>query len=389
MTTTAMTTTAGKSELSALLNQSQARFAEVAPKWMSVERLVRLMLAARGRSPAIAECTATSVLAFCMRCAETGLEPIGAGGAWPVPYRNKNGTREIQFIPDWRGLIFLAKQSGAIKHAYGDVVRQGDVIEYVKGDSPSLTHKPSLTGGGDIIGAYCVAILPDGEKHIEYMPAVELDSIRRRSKACNDGPWVTDYAAMCIKTVVKRAMKPFASSPRMQTAIDLDNQATGLLSLQDRVPIAEPREVGAPSAPHPSSAPAEAVEPDPAPGGGDDTPKEGSEAPAPTGAAPTSDIPTTVITGVIEDYKRKQVGKRWRTAILVGGEWYSTLDRDLGNEAVVLKGKRVDLEWEYDESGKYRNFTGVIGVIEADNGPDSGAGIPPANPSMTDDLPWK
>ena len=227
----------------ALIESAQSKFREVAQKWLSVERLVRLAIAARNRNPRLAECSSDSFLLFCMRCAETGLEPVGAGGAWPVPFFNsKTSQREVQFIPDWRGLIQLAKKTGQIKHAYGEIVCERDDVAYQKGDTPKLDHKPALKNRGDVIGAYCIVILPDDNKHIEYMSFEEIEDIRGRSKAAQDGPWVTDWGQMAIKTVVKRALKPFAGSPEMQTAIEYDNQAVGLLP-QEREPIADPQPI--------------------------------------------------------------------------------------------------------------------------------------------------
>lgn len=233
-------------DLKSLIESAQSRFAEVAPKWLSVERLVRLALAARSRNPKLADCTADSFLLFCMRCAETGLEPIGAGGAWPVPFfNNKTNSMEVQFIPDWRGLIQLAKKTGQITHAYAEVVKEGDEIKIQKGDNPSCTHIIATKGRRDTIGAYCIVTLPDGTKHIEWMDIEDLDSIQERSKAKDFGPWKTDTDEMRKKTAVRRALKPFSSSPEMQTAIEYDNQATGLLT-QDREPIAEPKEIKKP-----------------------------------------------------------------------------------------------------------------------------------------------
>lgn len=231
------------SDIKLLMNAALSSFNEVAPKWLSVDRLVKLALAARSRTPALAECTSESFLLFCMRCAETGLEPIGAGGVWPVPYFNKKiNKKEVQFIPDWRGLIQLAKKTGQIKHAYGEIVCAGDIIDYQKGDNPTLIHKPALQERGEMIGAYCVVYLPDGMKHIEYMSYDEIENIRQRSKAKDNGPWVTDFSQMAIKTVVKRALKPFAGSPEMLTAIEYDNQVTGL-NVPDHSPIAEPQSI--------------------------------------------------------------------------------------------------------------------------------------------------
>jgi recombination protein RecT len=230
-------------DLKAMIEQSQSKFAEVAPKWLSVERLIRLALAARSRNPKLAECTAESFLLFCMRCAETGLEPIGAGGAWPVPYFNgKTKQTEVQFIPDWRGLIQLAKKTEQIKHAYAEVVKEGDEISIRKGDDPSCHHVIATKGRGQTIGAYCIVTLPDDSKHIEWMDMEDLNSIQERSKAKDTGPWKTDPDEMRKKTVVRRALKPFASSPEMQTAIEYDNQAIGF-TVPDHTPIADPQEI--------------------------------------------------------------------------------------------------------------------------------------------------
>lgn len=226
--------------LNALILGAESKLKQVAPQWLSVERLTRLALLARSRNPALAECTADSFLSFCMRCAETGLEPVGAGGAWPVPYRNKNGTREVQFIPDWRGLIWLAKQSNMIRHAYGAVVKENDTFSIEQGDTPKCTHIPALKNRGETIGAYCVVILPDGSKHVEWMNSEELDAIRGRSKAKDSGPWVTDRDAMYIKTVVKRGLKPFAGSPQLHTAIEYDDEVTGLKHVEGRSRVSMP-----------------------------------------------------------------------------------------------------------------------------------------------------
>lgn len=238
-----------KDELRGFLNEPEImeRLGEVAPKWMKPDRLVRLMLAARSRTPKIAQCSKDSILLFLMRCAETGLEPIGAGGAHAVPYWNSKGNNgegclDLQFIPDYRGLIQLAKKTGQIKHAYAHLVREGDQFDYQLGDEPKLVHKPAQKQG-EVIGAYCIVILPDNTKHIEYMPKEEVEAIRLRSKAAENGPWKTDPGEMAKKTVTRRGLKPFMGSPEMLAAVEYDNMATGL-KIVDLSPIAAPRAIG-------------------------------------------------------------------------------------------------------------------------------------------------
>jgi recombinational DNA repair protein RecT len=286
-----------------------------------------------------------------MRCAETGLEPIGAGGAWPVPFRNKHTeTREVQFIPDWRGLINLAKRTGQITHAYGEIVCEGDEIDYAKGDHPHLTHKPALCHRGEPIGVYCVVVLPDDSRHIEYMDKEEIDSIRNRSKASDKGPWVTDWGQMAIKTVVKRALKPFAGSPEMQTAINLDNEAVGLALPEAPTPVEMPRRIEA------------------------ETPGPLVETPTPPAPQERTIVPEDgqqIITGTYDRVTPKtgenKQGPWQKWAVRIDGEYYSTFSETLAGELEMLVDQPVVLTYKAD--GKYRTAMSVLPVVSDDEPP--------------------
>lgn len=222
-----------------LMELSRAKLAEVAPKYMSVDRLVRLMLLACGKSPKILACTPESILQFSMKCAETGLEPIGPGGCWPIPY----GTT-LTFIPDYRGLVHCAIRAEAIKGAFAEVVRAADAFDYELGLNPSLTHKPARGDRGELEAAYCVFELPDGSKRFTVMDGSEIRAIRARSRASSSGPWVTDEAEMWKKTVIRRAMKPFAGmSAALDAAIESDDDATGVVN---REPVQMPKAIDEP-----------------------------------------------------------------------------------------------------------------------------------------------
>ncbi len=216
--------------LALALEKGIEKFRQVAPKYMNVERLTRLMLAARSRNPKIAKCSVESVLLFTMRCAETGLEPIGPGGAWPVPFENrKNNTCELTFIPDYRGLIGLAKKNGDVQDVLYYPVYANDEFELEYGMNPNVIHKPFIgKERGELEGVYAIVVTPEGSKIPTWMNKDDIDSIRSRSKASGFGPWKTDYEAMALKTVIRRALKPFARSPQLQTAMEYDNEATGI-----------------------------------------------------------------------------------------------------------------------------------------------------------------
>jgi recombination protein RecT len=56
------------------------------------------------------------------------------------------------------------------------------------------------------------------------MAISEVESIRRRSRAGNSGPWQTDYAEMAKKTVLRRTLKLAPCSPELQRALYLDER---------------------------------------------------------------------------------------------------------------------------------------------------------------------
>ena len=92
----------------------------------------------------------------------------------------------------------LARRSGTVRQIEARLVYDCDVFSIELGLTPSIRHIPDLEGQDDakVVYAYAVATLTDGAKQFEYMTRKELDAIRRRSKAGNNGPWVTDEGEM-------------------------------------------------------------------------------------------------------------------------------------------------------------------------------------------------
>lgn len=206
------------------------------------ERFIAVSLQAITRSPRLLECTPASIIKALRDAAELGLEPSGLmGSAYLVPYRNKrSGRYEAQLIPGYRGLIDLARRSGEVRTIEAHVVRERDTFDYSFGSDQYLTHKPYLnrTGetddagkpidAGKYIGAYAFARLTTGEFQFDVMDLPQIEAVRRRSKAADDGPWVTDTAEMMRKTPTRRLLKylPLSVVP-LQRALELEDIAEG------------------------------------------------------------------------------------------------------------------------------------------------------------------
>ncbi|MBX7450395.1 recombinase RecT [Mycolicibacterium sp. 3033] len=158
-----------------------------------------------------------------MSAAQLGLEPGPLGEAHLVPFRDgKSGDYIVQFIPGYKGLVKLAWQSGQMADIWAEVVYENDEFDYTLGLNRDLVHKPARTVRGKPVYVYAVAKLKDGGTPFVVLAVEEVESIRSRSKAGKNGPWVTDWAAMAKKTAVKQLAKWLPLSSEFASAITLD-----------------------------------------------------------------------------------------------------------------------------------------------------------------------
>jgi len=227
-------------ELKELLKENKKEIVALAPKYVNKERMMSIFLEA-ANNPKIQACTKISVLKSAKRMAEMGTDRVGAGGVWLIPF-----GKELTVIPDWRLIIDKARRVGVIKHATAEAVFDGDEFSYERGMNPNLIHKPNMKSNKKkLIAAYCIYTLPDGSKDFDVMTKDEVDAIRARSKAKDSGPWVTDFAEMAKKTVIKRGLKVFeGASPELTKLMDMDNEVTGFSDIaQIEPPIIEPKAI--------------------------------------------------------------------------------------------------------------------------------------------------
>lgn len=209
--------------LRGLFDRSKSSLASVLPKHLTPDRLLKITLSAASRTPALLDCTPESILLAVMQCAQLGLEPnTPLGLAYILPYENrKNGKKEAQFLPGYRGLIRLAQQSGEISDLRSRVVYQGDHFHVEYGLHEKLEHIPAMSGENrEIIAVYAVATIKGSSTpHMEVMTLNEVVAIKNRSRSGGSGPWVTDLAEMARKTVIRRICKSLPLSVEMVTAL--------------------------------------------------------------------------------------------------------------------------------------------------------------------------
>lgn len=204
----------------------QAQLKLALPRHVTPERLARIVLTQVRLNPKLAECTRTSFLGAVMECAQLGLEPGVLGQAWIIPYKNK-GTLTATLVVGYRGLVALAWRSEQLASVQAHVVYSSDTFVYERGLEPKLKHQP---GDGDeredeITHAYAVLKTTTGGTLFEVMSRAQINRIRNRSRASDSGPWVTDYAEMAKKTVLKRLFKLAPLSVELARGLQADDEA--------------------------------------------------------------------------------------------------------------------------------------------------------------------
>jgi recombination protein RecT len=192
----------------------QDQIATALPSFLTVERLTRIMLTTFRTTPKLLECSQQSLLACFFGCASLGLTPEPwLGQAYLVPFWNtKLGCNEATLIPGYRGLVTLGRRSGFLKTVKAAVVYKNEPFEWNRIMPENSVHGWISGDPGDFVGAWTLWTFADGEITGDFMTAWEVDKIKERSKSRNKnkelvGPWVTDYAEMAKKTVIRRHFK--------------------------------------------------------------------------------------------------------------------------------------------------------------------------------------
>lgn len=213
------------------------------PKHVKLEQFIRVSLAAMQHTPKLFECSQESILLSMMRAASYGLVPDGGamGHGYLVPFWNGKAKRmDCQFIPGYRGLVKLARNSGEVADVWAEVVYEADMVapgafKYELGLDPTLQHKRNdvAESAGELRYAYAVARFRDGEKRFTVMNRREVLETKAKSASRTRegevfGPWVDHEAEMWKKTAIRRLCKSLPLSPEVAQQIAEEDTETAI-----------------------------------------------------------------------------------------------------------------------------------------------------------------
>lgn len=208
----------------------RAKIGAVAASMIKPEKLVSASLNAINNNPTLLKCDRLTVLAAIMQAARLGLECDGGvlGQGYLVPfYSNAKQRYECQFIPGYRGLIKLARNSGDVADVRAECVYEGDTFRMSLGLKQDITHEPGEHFGDDakLEKVYAVARFRDGELKFVVLNRRQVEKRRAMSQSKDKqgnlvGPWKDWQSEMWKKTAVRQLSKMLPLSVEMQSQIE-------------------------------------------------------------------------------------------------------------------------------------------------------------------------
>lgn len=215
-----------------LFDDMKPAIAQAIPKHMTPERLLRIATTAIKTTPKLKACTAESLLASVMQCAQLGLEPGVLGHAYLIPYNNKKKddkgkdywVQEAQFQIGYKGLLDLVRRTGEIMSIAAHAVHKNDKFEVEYGINEKLSHVPNFDGDrGEVTKYYAYAKFKDGGYSFLVMGKNDIERHRDQySKTSKFGPWVDQFDEMAKKTVIKALVKYMPISVELQSKVAMD-----------------------------------------------------------------------------------------------------------------------------------------------------------------------
>ena len=183
-----------------LIEKGQLEF----PKNYNYVSAVKYAALVISQTKQLAECTKSSIAQALSDMALQGLD-ISKKHGYFIKYGN-----ELKFFRSYLGDVAAIMQSGFVKDIKALVVYEGDTFEtgIVNDEEVVLCHQTSFANKDNpIIGAYAVAILPEGAKTYCIMTKKEIDKSWAKSTNTNNITQRDFPQEMAKRTVIRRLVK--------------------------------------------------------------------------------------------------------------------------------------------------------------------------------------
>ena len=183
-----------------LIEKGQLEF----PKNYNYVSAVKYAALVISQTKSLCDCTKSSIAQALSDMALQGLD-ISKKHGYFIKYAN-----ELKFFRSYLGDVAAIMQSGFVKDIKALVVYEGDTFEtgIVNDEEVVLCHQTSFVNKDNpIIGAYAVAILPEGAKTYCIMTKKEIDKSWAKSTNTNNITQRDFPQEMAKRTVIRRLVK--------------------------------------------------------------------------------------------------------------------------------------------------------------------------------------
>lgn len=231
-----------------LLKRSHVGIAKALPaNTLPAERFIRAMQTEMLRLPQLAACTPESLMGAVLEMAQLGLEPGPLGHASVLPFNNRKKSPggqwyselEAKLIIEYRGFIDLGYRSGLLKAVtLTEVCAKDKYRRWADEDGEHLIWEESEEEDrGPVVRYLGIFKLTTGGSVIQVLSKAQVEGYRKRAQSQMTGTgaerhgsetplgaWASDYDAMALKTVVRRAENKLPKSAEMSRAFAADDR---------------------------------------------------------------------------------------------------------------------------------------------------------------------
>ena len=197
----------------AMVKEYTPDFATMLPSHVKPEQWARLAIGALRRDTKLAQAAANDTGQFMSelaKAARLGLEP--GTEQFYLTIRKERGVPKVLGIPGYQGLIELMYRAGAVASVVAEVVYTGDTFDYVPGRDERPIHRIDWDAEdrGQLRLAYAYAVMKGGAtSKVVVLNKADIARIKKASQGATSeySPWVTNPAAMWLKSTVRQLAK--------------------------------------------------------------------------------------------------------------------------------------------------------------------------------------
>lgn len=196
-----------------LVKEYTPDFATMLPSHVNPEQWARIAIGALRRDPKLTQAAANDsgqFMAELAKAARLGLEP--GTEQFYLTVRKEKGVPKVLGIAGYQGLIELMYRAGAVASVVAEAVYSDDAFDYVPGrdERPQHTIDWDAESRGGLRLVYAYAVMKDGAtSKVVVLNKADITRIKRSSQGSDSAysPWVTNEAAMWLKSAVRQLAK--------------------------------------------------------------------------------------------------------------------------------------------------------------------------------------